>query len=80
MNKKLSIHDFLLSSDLLFSKKIEQVSKEEIEIFKSQYSNLQLLFNSEKERIRKMINIGSEQCIQLIRDEIKRCEDNEINL
>ena len=79
MNKQLSIADFLKYSDLLFSKKIKQENKEEIEILQSEFSKLKLLFNKEKDKIKEMINAARDECVQLIKDEIKRCDDKKID-
>ena len=78
MNKQLSIADFLKYSDLLFSKKIDQENKEEIEILQSKFSQLQELFNNKKEMIKEKINEGRENCVQILNDEIKRCDDKKI--
>ena len=79
MNKQLSIADFLKYSDLLFSKKIKQENKEEIEILQSEFSKLKSLFNKEKDKIKEMINAARDECVQLIKDEIKRCDDKKID-
>ena len=78
MNKQLSIADFLKYSDLLFSKKIDQENKEEIEILQSKFSKLQELYNNKKDMIKEKINQGREDCVQIIKDEIKRCDDKKI--
>ena len=78
MNKQLSIADFLKYSDLLFSKKIDQENKEEIEILQSKFSQLQELFNNKKDMIKERINQGRENCIQILNDEIKKCDDKKI--
>lgn len=78
MNKQLSIADFLSYSDVLFSKKINQENKEKVERLQSQYSQLQSLFNTQKQKIIEMIQSGRDQCVQLIKDEIKNCDEKKI--
>ena len=79
MNKQLSIADFLSYPDLLFSKKIHQENKKENINLQSQFSQLQSIFITKKNKIKEMINSGREQSIQLIKSEIKNCDEQKIN-
>ena len=79
INKQFSIKDFLSFSDLLFSKKINQENKEEVEKLSSQYSKIQSMFIVEKGKLKDMINLGRDRCYQAIMDEINNCDNKKID-
>ena len=76
INLNLSMSDFISNADLLFKKKIAQKDNEELENFSKLYNKLASLFKTKKEKIKKILNEGKDNCMKLIRKEKENLKDN----